>query len=189
MVDCDLDGCCVPLRLHTALLCIVQCIEHVADCVQPPSHTELFWSLEGISIENIKRNHALWILGQLYVHRHSCLSFGCFLCSGGYHGSPPLLVSPLDAMRTAWGGGDRVRYAVGCNVSYTPENFHLAEASIAAAVDVAKDVDVVVLGLGLCGDNYGGTEFAVLSLVSTPVKLPCLKIAMNTAAHCTSFLH
>lgn len=70
----------------------------------------------------------------------------------GYHGTPPFLVSPLDAMRATW-ESDNVLYHVGCNVSDpTPGT----APSIAAAVEVAKTADVVVLGLGLCGDNYGG---------------------------------
>eukprot|EP00937_MAST-01D_sp_MAST-1D-sp2_P002429 g2429.t1 len=76
----------------------------------------------------------------------------------GYHGNAPLLVSPLHAMRAKWGGAARVRYHVGCNVSdLDPSAPHVA-ASVAAAVRVAAaaDVDTIVIGLGLCGDNYGG---------------------------------
>eukprot|EP00038_Savillea_parva_P007576 m.171063 g.171063 ORF g.171063 m.171063 type:complete len:884 (-) comp13331_c0_seq1:2752-5403(-) len=74
----------------------------------------------------------------------------------GYHGSPPFLVSPLAAMQAAWGGSDNVIYHVGCNVSDTGPTAGGMSASIAAAVTAAKEADVIVLGLGLCGDNYGG---------------------------------
>jgi beta-glucosidase len=43
-----------------------------------------------------------------------------------------------------------VVYAVGCNASGP------ATPALDEAVDLAKTADVVVLGLGLCGDNYGG---------------------------------
>lgn len=51
-------------------------------------------------------------------------------------------------------------YSRGCNASddrgKTPPA--VVEAGLAAAVAVAgaKDVDAVIIGLGLCGDNYGG---------------------------------
>ena len=54
--------------------------------------------------------------------------------------------------------GGAVTYARGCNVSddrgKTPPA--VVEAGLAAALEVAKGADAVVLGLGLCGDNYGG---------------------------------
>ena len=69
----------------------------------------------------------------------------------GYHGTPPpdLLRSPLQELEARWRGG-KVVYAVGCNASGA------ATAALDEAVDLAKTADVVVLGLGLCGDNYGG---------------------------------
>jgi beta-D-xylosidase 4 len=70
----------------------------------------------------------------------------------GYHGSPPFLVSPLAAMQAAFGPSS-VTYAVGCNVSDRTAD---TPPSIAAAVAVAKQADTVIIGLGLCGDNYGG---------------------------------
>ena len=90
------------------------------------------------------------------------------------HGTPPLLVSPLEAMRAAL-GADYVGYEVGCNVTNVswggigggspghpppgappPPSLAEAAASIAAAVELAKNSDVAILGLGLCGDNYWG---------------------------------
>ena len=62
----------------------------------------------------------------------------------GYHGSPPFLTSPLDAMRAAW-GESAVLYAVGCNVSDADAG---TPPGIAEAVEVAKKADVVVIGLG-----------------------------------------
>jgi hypothetical protein len=96
----------------------------------------------------------------------------------GYHGTPPFLVTPLQAMQAAFGAG-AVGYAVGCNVtnvswggigggspgrppagSPPPPPMSVVQAHIAAAVSLAKASDVAVVGLGLCGDNYwgGGTK-------------------------------
>ena len=93
----------------------------------------------------------------------------------GYHGTPPLLVSPLQAM-TAVVGAANIGYEVGCNmtnvswggigggtVNHPPHGVppHQgvtaaeAKAHIDAAVTLAKNSDIVVIGLGLCGDNYG----------------------------------
>lgn len=80
----------------------------------------------------------------------------------GYHGAPPRLVSPLQAMTKIWEGhSGKVLYSVGSNVSLVDNKGNvtppaIAAAAIAAAVAVAKQADAVVLGLGLCGDNYGG---------------------------------
>jgi hypothetical protein len=87
----------------------------------------------------------------------------------GYHGDPPLLVSPLDAMRAKWGAaGGTVLYSVGCNVSDVDGNgTHPGNGShptppavvaraIAAAVQTASRADTIVLGLGLCGNKACG---------------------------------
>jgi beta-D-xylosidase 4 len=68
----------------------------------------------------------------------------------GYHGSPPFLTSPLDAMRAAW-GESAVLYAVGCNVSDADAG---TPPGIAEAVEVAKKADVVVIGLGCDASRY-----------------------------------
>lgn len=87
----------------------------------------------------------------------------------GYHGSAPadLLRSPLQHMRAIWAeAGGHVAFARGCNVSddrgKTPPA--VVEAGLAAAVEVAKGADAVVLGLGLCGDNYGARACTSTSL-------------------------
>ncbi|KAH8047228.1 symporter [Aureococcus anophagefferens] len=61
---------------------------------------------------------------------------------------PEALAAGLE-LEARWRGG-KVVYAVGCNASGA------ATAALDEAVDLAKTADVVVLGLGLCGDNYGG---------------------------------
>eukprot|EP00658_Telonema_sp_P-2_P002593 TRINITY_DN10976_c0_g1_i1.p1 TRINITY_DN10976_c0_g1~~TRINITY_DN10976_c0_g1_i1.p1 ORF type:complete len:580 (+),score=146.98 TRINITY_DN10976_c0_g1_i1:105-1742(+) len=73
----------------------------------------------------------------------------------GYHGSPPFLVSPLAGMSHKWGSAN-VKYSLGCNVSINQTPPEEVQAEIDRAVQVSKEVDVIVLGLGLCGDNYGG---------------------------------
>ena len=81
----------------------------------------------------------------------------------GYHGDAPhdLLRSPLEHMRKIWAADNgHVVYSRGCNVSddrgHTPPA--VVEAGIQQAVALASgsEVDAVILGLGLCGDNYGG---------------------------------
>ena len=81
----------------------------------------------------------------------------------GYHGDAPrdLLRSPLDHMRKIWSAGNgHVVYSRGCNVSddrgHTPPAVVEAGIQEALLVAGASEVDVVILGLGLCGDNYGG---------------------------------
>ena len=64
----------------------------------------------------------------------------------GYHGSPPFLKSPLDAIKKA--SGAAVMYARGVNISGYDTSM------IAEVVMSARKADVVVLGIGLCGNNY-----------------------------------
>ena len=85
----------------------------------------------------------------------------------------------LEAMRKKWGGAGAVMYSVGSNVSaidnkgkMTPPA--IAHAAITTAIEVAKRADAVILGLGLCGDNYGGSwsvgaVTASVSLARTPL--------------------
>ena len=81
----------------------------------------------------------------------------------GYSGAAPpdLLVSPLDHLGRIWSAaGGSVVYARGCNVSddrgATPPAVVKAGLDAAVAAASGPDIDAVVLGLGLCGDNYGG---------------------------------
>ena len=94
---------------------------------------------------------------------------------GGYHGSPPFTpISPLAAMQAAatntetktetktetetGTGVDReVLYAKGCTVNGDKGD----NATIDAAVALAKGADVVVMVLGLCGKNNEFIEFIV----------------------------
>jgi beta-glucosidase-like glycosyl hydrolase len=82
------------------------------------------------------------------------------LLSGYSAHEAPLLVSPLSAMRKVW-GARAVTYSLGANVS-TVDNHgnatppEVVAAAITAAVATAKAADITVMGLGLCGDNYGG---------------------------------
>ena len=88
---------------------------------------------------------------------------------GGYHGSPPFTpISPLAAMQAAATntetktetktGVDReVLYAKGCTVNGDKGD----NATIDAAVALAKGADVVVMVLGLCGKNDEFIEFIV----------------------------
>ena len=60
------------------------------------------------------------------------------------------------------GGADKVLYSVGSNVSAVDNNGKVTppavvKAAIDAAAAVANKADAIILGLGLCGDNYGGT--------------------------------
>jgi hypothetical protein len=78
----------------------------------------------------------------------------------GWSPGAPLLVSPLSAMRAKW-GASAVSYAVGCNVSDVDNKGNVTPPAVVAqamatAEQTAKAADVIVLGLGLCGDNYGG---------------------------------
>jgi hypothetical protein len=73
----------------------------------------------------------------------------------GYHGDSPFLISPLQAMSAKWGSSN-VQYSVGCNMSDKDPAQSSVHITIPAAVAAAKVADVTVLGLGLCGDNYGG---------------------------------
>ena len=76
---------------------------------------------------------------------------------GGYHGSTPFLVTPLEAMKETWGN---VKYALGCNASGTLTS----KQSIEDAVMTASHADMILLGLGLCGNNYAG-ESAVCPMI------------------------
>ena len=65
----------------------------------------------------------------------------------GYHGSPPLLVSPLQAMQRKWGAGN-VIYSVGCNVSDVDNRGNITppaivQASIATAMAMARSLVLV----------------------------------------------
>ena len=101
---------------------------------------------------------------------------------GGYHGSPPFTpISPLIAMqnavvrarsnhhgttRTGSDGeftGSTVRYAKGCTVNGDKND----NSTIAEAVRLAAEVDVVVMVLGLCGNNYGGEDPSGVCAVQT----------------------
>ena len=65
----------------------------------------------------------------------------------GYHGSPPLLVSPHAALEAAL--ATRIPYAEGSHIH------RRLPVALARAGKLAAGSDVVVLGLGLCGNNYG----------------------------------
>ena len=63
-------------------------------------------------------------------------------------------------MRAKW-GAENVLYSVGCNVSNVTNKGNATPAAviqkaIADATKTAERADAIVLGLGLCGDNYGG---------------------------------
>ena len=64
----------------------------------------------------------------------------------GYHGSPPFLISPLSAISKETSA--KVEYARGVNISGTNV------ADIPGAIDLAKRAEVVIVGIGLCGNNY-----------------------------------
>ena len=92
---------------------------------------------------------------------------------GGYHGSAPFIVTPLQAMRETWGAEKRhTRWAATFGSLFL-------ESSIDSAVEVASQSDLVLLGkfsfrftstesiliihhihtgLGLCANNYGGQD-------------------------------
>ena len=126
----------------------------------------------------------------------------------GYHATPPLLVSPLQAMKAAL-GATNVEYAVGCNMTNISwggigggTNGHAphgvpphqgvsvaeAQAHIEAAVAHAKKSDIVVIGLGLLCDNYGltaGENWVIrkarilLALVSPAVTQRSICVSIN----------
>ena len=60
---------------------------------------------------------------------------------GGYHGSAPFIVTPLQAMRETW-GAENVAYSLGCNASGPLSS----NQSIDSAVEVASQSDLVLLG-------------------------------------------
>jgi len=94
----------------------------------------------------------------------------------GYHGSPPFLISPLNAMKAIWEPHGSVSYSTGCNVSNDQSiPASVVNAAIDAAVEAAKNVDVIILGLGLCGDNYGGGppgEDSTCFIINEALSLP-----------------
>lgn len=80
----------------------------------------------------------------------------------GYHGTPPpdLLQSPLEALRQQLGGDSRVLHALGSNIMATNSSL------LAAARSAATSADVVVVGLGLCGNNYMSDEDSVCEKIN-----------------------
>ena len=60
---------------------------------------------------------------------------------GGYHGSAPFIVTPLQAMRETW-GAENVAYSLGSNASGPLSS----NQSIDSAVEVASQSDLVLLG-------------------------------------------
>jgi pre-mRNA-splicing factor SYF2/beta-D-xylosidase 4 len=73
----------------------------------------------------------------------------------GYHGAPPRLISPLSALQSGLAGAT-LTYFEGCAI-----NGNDTGAGIKAAVAAVADADVVIMGLGLCGNNYAFDSDAV----------------------------
>ncbi len=71
----------------------------------------------------------------------------------GYHGSPPLLIAPLAGLETNL--ARRLPFSVGSHIHRRQPR------ALARAAKLAATSDVVVLGLGLCGNNYGVDSDAV----------------------------
>ena len=67
---------------------------------------------------------------------------------GGYHGTPPFVISPLAAMRKLLPPQVKLTHAMGCTV------LNCTAESLAAATAAVAGADAVVLGRGLCGNNY-----------------------------------